>query len=219
VEKPSRVALGLDDADATSFYMQPTSQALLRLVAQAMLIVYVEYATLFPPAGAFHVRARGKGALAVALWQLLLLMPLPVRGPVALCAGASYLAMLLLRLGRMCDGRADFVFSRRGIASTGVLFHRLLPWSEIEEVERRGVWSGGTIFTKRRLVAHSFTFRARDEDSMRLVSRFPPLEFMGSWLRRKLVINTGLDQISVAELDKAIERHAGRPLRISHVNE
>jgi len=51
VEKPDTSDLGIGDADATRFYMRPTSQALLSLVGQAMLIVYIEYATLFPPTG------------------------------------------------------------------------------------------------------------------------------------------------------------------------
>jgi len=152
----------------------------------------------------------------VLLWRFFLLLPLPVRGPVAFGAGLSYLATLLLRLGRMCDDRADFVFSRVGVASTGVLFHRLLPWDEIEEIERRSLWSDESMFAERRLVAHRFVFRARDRDFIRLVSRFRLLAVFGSWLCRNLVINTGMDQISVTDLDMTIEKYAGGAVRISH---
>lgn len=211
--------LGIDDPDATRFYMQPTSQALLSLVAQAMLIVYVEYATLFPPVGPIHVRARGKGAIVALLWRVFLLLPLPVRGPIAFGAGISYLVVLLVRLGRMCDGRADFVFSHAGVASTGVLFHRFLPWAEITEIERRSLWSEGSIFTKRRLVAHRFVFRIRRETSIRLVSRFGFWEFLGAWMRGKIVINTGFDQISVDDLDAVIARYAGEGVRVTRIGD
>lgn len=216
---PGRSDLGLDEVDATHFYMRPTSTALLQLVVQAMVIVYAEWATLFPPAGAYHIRARGKGAWVIMLWRLFVLLPLPVRAPIALCAGVSYMVALLLRLGRMCDGRPDFIFSRAGIASTGILFHRFLPWEEIKEIERRSLWTDGGLFSKRRLVAHRFQFRVRRDESVRLVSRFPVFAFAGSRLCRKLVINTGFDQISVSDLDSMIEKYAPGRLPVSRVGE
>jgi hypothetical protein len=211
--------LGLDDADAMTFYMRPTSKALLGLAFQAMLIVYVEYATLFPPIGVHYVRPRGKGAWLVYLWRLIILLPLPIRGPIALSAGVSYLVMLLLRLGRICDGRADFVFSRAGVASTGVLFHCFLPWEEMEHIERRGLWLDESPFSKRRLLAHRFTFQVRNKESIRVACRIGMLTFLGGWLRRKLVITTGTDQISAADLDMMIERFSGSSVRISHIND
>lgn len=219
VTMAGRSDLGLDEGDATHFYMRPTSTALLQLGAQAMLIVYVEWATLFPPVGAYHVHVRGKGAWLVWLWRLFVLLPLPFRAPVALFAGISYMAALALRLARMCDGRPDFIFSRAGIASTGALFHRFLPWEEIEEIERRGLWTGGGLFSKRRLVAHRFQFRVRRDESMRLVCRVPVFVSAGSYLRRRLVINTGFDQISVSDVDAMIEKYAPERLRVSPIGE